>query len=326
MKEEKKIMREILIELQAIRRPSKGRLSSTQDYGPRGYDDACVSKKLIRPLTASEIRNYVHCPMLVYLQIVKGTRPKIIEPNIYMILGSFEHKCREEIVKKLRKLYEDFEKIEQMDVIILQQILRQTIEEVKLSFLQECPAFEITIEDYEKDLITRLWIEENQRIYQAIKLLENDITGFELVENLFPIKLEHEIIAHKIGLKGRIDQIFRNDSSFIPLDIKTSITTLNEKIDEETLLQLGVYCLLLEYETEKDIDLAEVYFSRILKTKSISITRELRLEILEIRDAILDMIESQKEPELQFEERKCKFCQFRDLCLQKISKGGEKNE
>ncbi len=320
-------MKQILVELKNMRRPPVGRLETLdQEYKPRGYEDACLSNNDIRSLTASEMRDYLHCPMLVFLKIVKGTKPRIMEPNIFMTLGSFEHEIREKLIKKLRRIYVDFEKINQIDVIRIQQILKQVVEEVKLKFLQDYPNFEITLEDYEIDLITRLWIEEKQRIYQAIKLLEKDIEGFELIENLFPMKLEHRIEARKIGLKGRIDQVFRNNGTLIPLDIKTTFVNPCDGIDEKTMLQLGVYSILLEYETKKDVNLAEVYFSKLLKIKTIPVTRALRIRILKIRDAIFELIKSQKEPEFHFEESKCKFCQFRDYCLQKNSKkGGEKN-
>ncbi len=248
-------------------------------------------------LSASDLRKFLQCPRSVYLKILKPSALPPPEPRVPLLLGTFEHKCREILVKELKPIYLILQSTSEIDPVRTQHIVSTVVERVKNETVRKSPSFIEEINDAAIAVLTRLLKEEADRMQKAQRLMDGGLRGVELVENILPISEEHWVESRQLGLKGFIDQVWKLGGGIVPLDIKTGTIRPAGQVDEETRVQLTSYALLMEHERRIECDLGMVYYPHLSTTVPINIDQTLREKTLGIRDQIGAMLKSGREPE-----------------------------
>lgn len=255
-----------------------------------------------------KICQFAECPVPVYRYYVDNIQS---EPTVSSVMGILEHECRRRVSELLRPVYvgacfEDDCLDKAYDVI------KSAVREVNSRIRKKYWMFQKELNRFEADLIFRLNLEEDARVYQARTLLKRRIDGIDLVEFLLPYKTEYEITSYELGIRGRIDALYRTADGLVPVDYKSGLFGFNGN-SRRLSIQMTAYAMLLECEHQIKVDYGKVYFTRLFSEMPIIVTDDLRAEVLSVRDKIVDLIENPEQPSVAVSSR-CGECLHRSIC------------
>jgi len=240
-------------------------------------------------ISASDLSAWDFCPRQVYFRRVLGIKP---EKKEVMIKGTIKHSIFE-------RLIDSYKKTGSFDI---EKIIEDTISEYNEDFEK----FGTNMDELREDL---KW---------SFSILEEKIN-----KNEFPIPefCERWIESENLGLKARVDVIFDESGEWVVGDLKTNVSDfLGPK------LQIGVGALLFEENMNTEVNKIKIISHNIWEEKEVELTDELREQILETRDEIKQMIESEEIPSLCENPNKCASCDFWESHCNPKKKSEKKTE
>jgi len=269
-----------------------------------------VDNNIVR---VTDLTDYLFCPRKIYLKRVLGYKEEKREEAIF---GSIVHhifdrlnESEEEIVYEI----EDdvpFEFILNLYERFTSKIIRDSLEKFKEEIKELQMKEEELILDIKKHIYDDIY-ERAKVVYNTMKLY--DAYGILLWDRVEPkIKSELELFSDKYKLVGRIDRVEFYKNFIVPIEIKSGNFSRNHNI------QLHAYFLLLKSNYPKyTIDRGVILYTKFRKRKEIVFKQSIIDKIMKIRDEVLDIIESGKDPGIN-DKNKCKKCAFYNICWKEL--------
>lgn len=129
--------------------------------------------------------------------------------------------------------------------------------------------------------------------------------GIEDFKRNFNIK----IYSKDDMLSGEIDMVLSNETEMIAVDFKMTETMFLDGY----ILQLYAYSKLIRSQYGKKSDYGFLVFINTEKIKKIIFSKEIEEEYINIRNNIINMIDSERFPEIVYEGR-CFECEYVNFC------------
>ena len=252
----------------------------------------------------TDITEYLYCPRKVFLKLVKGIKSP---PTQRMINGMLRHKVFDLFNKNEKPLIESItEKTEEKEI---RKEYDSLIEDIAKYILTQnesmAKSFKLDEKEFLKSVKDTMNPEIGLRINSIIKVLEKGLFGKELWENLSPkYQTEVKLESDELGLRGRADRVMFADA-IIPFEIKT-----RDKVYDSDKIQLAGYALLLEKESNKEINSGIIEF--LGQQQEIPLTKELKNQVLEIAEKIRNLTEENASMPSNFQ--KCMNCELKENC------------
>jgi len=265
-------------------------------------------------IKVTDLSTYLYCPRKLYLEY---TTPIFPPPRDVMIIGSIKHNVIDTINRIEQNIITSITKDTKTTDITgnylknYKEILRSTIEKRQ----KQIQAFNIN----ETQLFSSTWqylLNEGQsRAHNVSEFISiKKIYGEKLWNEITPkILTEQRIKSKNLKLKGIIDRIEIYPEKNIPIELKTG-TPPKQGVWPGNRIQLTAYMLLTEEHFQKPV--TEGYISYIDHNEKIKIIlNSFSIEnLIKIRDQIIQMLESNKEPDTIDNKKKCIKCQFNKKC------------
>jgi len=189
------------------------------------------------------------------------------------------------------------------------------------------PQYYLRLEEIQPLLRYRLQIEEKQRREKAVKMAKRGMKFERIFDELLPWKFEIGVGSRELGITGRIDQVYKINTSLIPLDFKTHRNRIAALIFRESHFeQLAVYALLLEQKyPEYSANMGIIKYTEDLHDEKFTITSKAKKNVIEHIKQARELIQkNQLPPKLSGEESiKCQSCYLRKFCFALEDGGGE---
>ena len=260
----------------------------------RGYErKAFTNSGLI--ISPSDINLYLTCPLSLWLK-KKHPGRYFQKSNVFMIIGSFEHSCWEKVTRILRQNYATIEKQGDLDSFKNCQEIKIIILSKRDEFCAKFPQYMLEIDSHSTKLLSLFLADESLRAEKALHLLERRVKNSDLIECLFPIDQEVFLESSRLALKGFIDQIWKLNGSYVPIDLKTGGQISNIRLDDKHRVQLTCYALLLEEKRREPIDIAQIHFTATRQSVPFVLDDAIRNKTINLRNQVFELIRSNKEP------------------------------
>lgn len=262
------------------------------------------------PMCVTDLSEYVFCHRQFYLSRILGLRrqpPEFVE-------GTLEHDARRLLNEALGPAYRQLgpDQVTMWDTA--KALIGKTLDYVKKIAMMQHPVFATEIGKFVQELSFRLGLEEKERI-RVLTGETNAPSWTDRVKASLPLKNEFSVFSPKLGLRGRIDEVYSTSSEKLGIrDIKTAPVSF--PFDESNQVQLGAYSMLLEEQTSRKVDWAAVYASRSLAERRIVIDEDLKKKVLRTLEETRGFLAKPELPDILSgpEAVKCGVCFLREEC------------
>lgn len=123
-----------------------------------------------------------------------------------------------------------------------------------------------------------------------------------------------EMESQRLKMRGKIDYIIVTKfNEYVPAEIKWAEAPQSVKRDHA--LQMATYSLLIEENFNTVVKRGAVYYLRSKNIRVLSITDDLKKEVMSIIKKMSEIIDNEVEPEVKVIKSKCMNCGFRNYCL-----------
>ena len=267
-------------------------------------------------LYASDLPDFVYCKRLFFIKKTMDIPRVETSP---MLWGTIEHEIRRSLARAIRPEYESCNDIES-----LQNLNYQSAIDGALDYGMELgrtvkPQYYLRLEEIQPHLRYRLQIEEKQRREKAVKMARRGIKLERIFDELLPWKFEIGVGSRELGITGRIDQVFKINTSLIPLDFKTHRNRIAALIFKESHFeQLAVYALLLEQKyPEYSANMGIIKYTEDLHDEKFPITTKAKKNVIEHIKQTRELIQKNElPPKLSGEQSiKCESCYLKNFCF-----------
>src|SRR2546422_5005248 len=267
-------------------------------------------------LNVTDVSQYVFCPRQFYLSKILDVHrqsPEFIE-------GTLEHDVRRLLSEALAPAYIESGPNPAKLSNAANAMIGKALDYAKNIALLQHPIFSKEIAGFVQELWYRLHLEEDERVQLLLSLVATDSWAV-LVQASFPVETELSVFSSELGIRGRIDEVFRNKDGSIGIrDVKTS--AYGFPFDQANQVQLATYAMILEKQTAKGVTWAKVYSSRSLAERRVIIGEELKKRVLDAADNARRLLASPEGPPSILsgpEAVKCDFCFLREECQHQAS-------
>lgn len=227
---------------------------------------------------------FMECPRRYKFQYIDGLAEQFKVPKPHFTMGENVHEALKDFFKKTEP-----DKRNQKN---LEEILRKIWRKNRKGFKNR---------DEEK----KFGLEALAMLDNFAKTQDIKIKPLEL-EKMHKLPIDKEII-----LQGKIDRIDKDGDKIIIIDYKTG-----SEPQEEDLLQLIIYSIIISKKLNKEINKASYLYLKSGKEKSIKPSKEdLDNGIIEIK-SMVEMIEKEKnfKPNIN---KFCSWCEYLSICPMK---------
>jgi CRISPR/Cas system-associated exonuclease Cas4 (RecB family) len=235
-----------------------------------------------------------------------------------MALGTIEHAFRHRIMQKSRERYASLVRDEDVARFANGELL-----EIILEASQSVQNMARTTQALYADEISNvlrahtdgaMLDEELNRANEYRSLLGSGVTPTDALDSVLPRFIERGLGSMRLGLKGRVDQVWVRRNGRVPVDLKTHGPDLRKFFGESHWIQAALYGLLLEEEgaSVPEVGLHYTYvgrpeyrpFDEELKARAMVALREARKAIA-----------GGGIPPAPPQEDKCRICLHRSRCF-----------
>jgi len=255
-------------------------------------------------VNVSFLNKYDYCPRLIYLEEVLDV---VKEPTKAQIRGLVGHALRKELSLRQAKMVGRADSPDSFKRILTDE-LEKIIREAPFIYRESLP-----------DQFTRYLPEVEEEIQKEIDLMARHLKAMirdmgldEARRYLTPWKIEYTVKSKNLGLKGRIDKIYRRDE-VVPVELKTG--NPSPGVWPGDRMQITAYSMLLEDKLEKEIPYGMVEYTRIYSQKPVLNTEKTRRDVIYTRDEVADILEG-NDPGVcpHGNPNKCRSCGLQDEC------------
>lgn len=264
-------------------------------------------------ISVTALAGYLYCPRKLFLEYVLRIVPI---PKKVLVMGSIRHEAHDSVNKAEERIVKSItqsippEEIAQKYKTEYSQILRNAI----LKFKAELDKFSLNLTEVFKDTWPHFQEEAEYRagnVYKAMS--EKNVFGDELFAIMPKIKSEFRVESPNLKLKGIIDQIEFRDDIIIPFELKTGKAP-NEGVWPGHKIQIAAYMLMLEEAFNQPVKEGFVRYLDLKDSRKIVMNPFLKIEILELRDKVIDLLNSNSLPPTCKSQNKCNACGLKDAC------------
>ena len=279
----------------------------------------------LKKLNVTDVVDYVFCKTGRLLWLKKNTDLPI-KLTWEMERGTNEHEVRRllaEAIKFEYQLCKDATKLADIDYMAC---INGAIDDGLKLGRSVSPKFFLGLTEMRPELSYRLEREEKARLDKAIKMAKKGNPISKIVETLLPWQQELGVGSPELGIRGRIDQLYRIDDVLVPVDFKTYTDRFSSFIRMDAFReQLILYAILLEkqYRGTKS-DTAIIEFTEDFTSHKFNITKNDKKNAIKHIKQARDVLEKhQVPPKLSgLDAIKCSKCYFKDHCFS-FEKEGE---
>jgi len=258
----------------------------------------------------TDLNDYMFCPRKIYLKRVLGIKE---EKGFDAIFGSIIHDIFDEFNQSEQDLIYRIDDDYPFDYIYnlyetkITEIINNTLEK----FMDEIHEFKVDPEYIFLKIKKHVYdevLERAKNVYDALQKYRE--YGIFLWDKLEPkIYSELELMSDTLKMVGRIDRVEVYSERMIPIEIKSG------RPSKSHLLQLHAYALLLQKNYPNfSVDWGVLYYTKLNKKKEVKMSKKIYSWVEELRDKIISLIESEKDPGLCSNPRKCEKCALRHYC------------
>lgn len=253
----------------------------------------------------TDIADYALCPWKVYYRRVLGIYLEATGP---LAIGWFEHEARRRFYNSLKGL-PSVADLSSTEIDFL--VTRCVVEALDWALL-DFQSFPHSLRSYASQLRPSL-------IEEALKLVNAIRSDPRSEEKLIPFQVEATYTDTQMGVRGRIDLVYKCRKGYVPWDIKTGEPS-TECLDAY-ILQVSTYALLIEQFYRSRVTMGGIRFTTQGREHVFQITSELRLKVLEIVSAIRQMFQTRRRPTVKrLTLPHCKNCGFLSFCEDAIGR------
>jgi len=276
-------------------------------------------------LYATDLVDLEYCPRLFYM---KKTMKIPRTETFPMLRGTIEHEVRRTTIKSLKEEYKSCDNLPLLKHLDYKLSIHNAINYGLDLGRKVSPKFYLGLDKMIPFLRYRLEMEEETRHSQAILMATKGYEMKDIIETLLPWRLEHGVGSTKLGITGRVDQVYKIKGNIIPLDFKTHTNRFATFIWEPAHFeQLAVYALLLEnnnpgYKVKNGI----IKYTEDLHDKKFKITKQNKINVIQHIKKARNLLDDGKLPTKLDGKKtvKCSCCYLREFCFS-IKDGGESN-
>ncbi|MFH1722323.1 MAG: CRISPR-associated protein Cas4 [Candidatus Altiarchaeota archaeon] len=259
-------------------------------------------------VSASTLSEYNFCPRAIYLRKSLGFGSEKTEK---MQEGLMSHLVRKELSLRQAKIIRRVKDVEEIG-LLLNRELAQIIKEIPTIYKERLEGMDANklLAKIEGDIKNELQFQE-----EHLAVMVDELGLKETLTYITPWKVEYPLRSEILGLSGRIDKIYRNESESYPVEIKTG-TAPKEYTWEGDRIQVGAYALLLEEKLAQTIRYAKVEYTQSMEQRPVNITEKLRRLVFETRDNVTYILEEKIIPEIcvHGQGKKCHNCGYKEKC------------
>lgn len=267
-------------------------------------------------LYASDLPDFEYCKRLFFMK--KSMDVPRFE-TFPMLWGTIEHEIRRSLARAIRSEYESCKDIDSIKNLDYESAIEGALDYGMELGRKVRAQYYLQLEEIRPVLRYRLKIEENQRRSKAIKMAKKDIAFEKIFEELLPWKFEIGVGSTKLGITGRVDQVYKINNTLIPIDFKTHRSRIAAlMLKDSHFEQLAVYAVLLEEKfPEYSVSKGIIKYTEDLHDEKFNITNKAKKNVIEhIKQARELINKNQLPPKLSGEESiKCKTCYLKKFCF-----------
>lgn len=261
--------------------------------------------------SVTDLCSYSWCPRGLYLKKVMKIREP---PKDALVLGTIRHAAydgisgvEEQLAKQVSK-GSTLETVKSSFVVEYQKILSEAV----ISNTSKLQELNLNAESVFVNMWPHLQIEAEDRSSKILQFAQtNNVFEEELWKNLTPKFLsELRVESPNLGLKGIVDRIAVENSSYIPIELKTGRTPL-EGVWPSHRIQIGAYSMMLSEKFDTDIPFGIINYLDTRIERSVFINPFLEIEVKGLRDKVEKLI-SGNLPEKCSAKKKCGTCKLFD--------------
>ncbi|MCX6695307.1 MAG: CRISPR-associated protein Cas4 [Candidatus Altiarchaeota archaeon] len=255
-------------------------------------------------VNASDLSRFEFCPRSVYLTGVLKVSPK---PTIEQLSGLVGHYVRKELSFRQSALLGKMKSVRELDVVLKNE-LDSIASDVPYIYRDRWSGDCDVILPEVKAEVSR----ELKTLAEKLSCMVDELGFDESLRKLTPWKIEYDVRSDKLGLKGRVDKVMKEDR-IVPVEIKTGQPS--DTVWEADRIQLCAYCMLIEEKFLENIPSGLVEYTRIQERRPVLATEKLRRKVVHTRDKVIALMEGSV-PEIcpHGSGRKCESCSLNEEC------------
>ncbi len=260
-------------------------------------------------VNASTLNQYTFCPRSIYLSRVLKIKARPTEEQTRGLVG---HAVRKELSMRQARLLGRIHHPDELEILLLQELeqIMQDFPHIYKNMLKG-----VNYERFIPDIKTEV-LNEIGTISTKLGLLVEEIGIEKALKLITPWRVEYYIKSDQLAITGRVDKVMLEDT-YIPIEIKTGQPS--DGIWKGDRLQTCAYAMLLEdkFNLKDPIPYGFVEYTRIQERRPIMTTEKLRREVIDTRDAIIEILQG-KIPDIgpSATDKKCKSCGYKEICYE----------
>jgi len=260
-------------------------------------------------VNASTLNQHTFCPRSIYLSKVLKIKA---EPTLEQTKGLLGHAVRKELSMRQAKLLGKIQHPDELEAILLQELeqIMQDFPSIYKGMLKD-----VNYENFISDIKAEV-LSEIGTISTKLGILLEELGTEKALKLVTPWKVEYYIKSDMIGITGRVDKVMLEDT-YIPIEIKTGQPS--DGVWEGDRIQTCAYAMLLEdkFALKEPITHGFVEYTRIQERRPVMTTEKLRREVINKRDAIIEILQG-KIPEIcpHGSGKKCEACGYKERCYE----------
>jgi len=271
----------------------------------------------LETLSVTDMVSYRYCPTGRLLWLQKMTKPPF-QQNFGMLRGTNEHEVRRLLADSIRSEYQSCENLNMLVNVDYKSCIEGAIDDGLKLGRPVSPKFYLGLVQMRPELHYRLVIEESERLAKATSMLKQGKEMDEIISKLIPWQTETGVGSNELGIRGIIDQLYKNGDKLIPLDFKTHTNKFAAYIWTEAYKeQLLWYAILAEMKYPRaKADSAILEFTENHHQEKFRITKKDKEDAKErLKEARMLLKIRQVPPKLTgSDEIKCSKCYLKEHC------------
>ncbi len=260
-------------------------------------------------IKVSSIKQYMYCPMKLYLQTHVDTRENK-DYQIAVEMKKLKIDIQDLIKKNMRKVKKEMV-LSEIENILSQNIdpyIKNTTDAIKSMNLnlEASQINEIIDNTYFSIKITAL------KIKQSMTILDKH--AFEIIDMFFPNSMYSYLIKDEIlDVTGICDKIEIVDGKYYPVLLKSGKPPL-KGVWKSDAIELVSNAILIEEEFEGDVYVGFVDYEKIGVRRPVIMDVELRKAYFDMLHEVKELVENKKMPKVKKDLKKCEKCEYTDIC------------
>jgi len=260
-------------------------------------------------IKVSSIKQYMYCPMKLYLQIHVDTRENK-DYQLSVEIKKLKIDIQDLIKKNMRKVKKD------MVLSEIENILSDNIDPYIQSTTQAIKSMSLNIEVSQiNEIVDNAYFTIKitaLKIKQAMTILDKN--AFEIIDMFFPNCMYSYLIKDKIlDIIGTCDKIEIIDGKYYPVLLKSGKPPLKGVWNSDAI-ELVSHAILIEEEFDGDVYVGFVDYEKIGDRRPVIMDVELRKAYFDIIHEVKEIIDNKKMPNIKKEYKKCEKCEYKDIC------------